>query len=177
MDLETVWKIGFYYSQRWDRDKNNGQKWYKIKRFCIRYRFSKSSFCLYVYYHQKIIYLLNHCTCKHLENCTRCGKYFYPLQWAVIDNCTDTIKWKYDSFGSVYFTKSVFLILKKYDIPDVNLFDRVKLRAWSPLLPGSEVKYFRPSIDDAKASLKAIGSYLVIGGRCLFFLLKLKKTL
>lgn len=103
-------------------------------------------------------------------------KYFYPLQWAVIDNCTDTIKWKYDSFGSVYFTKSVFLILKKYDIPDVNLFDRVKLRAWSPLLPGSEVKYFRPSIDDAKASLKVIGSYLVIGCRCLFFLLKLKKT-
>lgn len=117
MDLETVWKIGFYYSQRWDRDKNNGQKWYKIKRFCIRYRFSKSSFCfICMYYHQKIIYLLNHCTCKHLENCTRCGKYFYPLQWAVIDNCTDTIKWKYDSFGSVYFTKSVFLILEKYDI-------------------------------------------------------------
>lgn len=86
----------------------------KIERFCIRYRFSKSSFCLYMYYHQNIIYLLNHCTCRHLENCTRCGKYL--LKWAVIDNCTDTIKWKYDSFGSVYFTKSVFLILKKYDI-------------------------------------------------------------
>lgn len=134
-----------------------------------------------MYYHQKIIYLLNHCTCKHLENCTRCGKYFYPLQWAVIDNCTDTIKWKYDSFHfwQCVFYKISILDFKKirYYIPDVNRFDRVKLRAWSPLLPGSEVKYFRPSIDDAKASLKAIGSYLVIGGRCLFFLLKLKKTL